>query len=80
MVDTNKSKFKNIYGDCITIKSKKVSVEEIEATNIKVYNITAKRISGANVEILGHSSVEEIEYSESLIIHDTCTVKKIVKE
>ena len=80
VVDTKESKFNNIYGDCINIKSSdKVTVNEIEATAISLVNVTANKVSGNKLEIFGYSNIDTIEYSESLIIHNTCKVKNIIK-
>ena len=76
----SQSYFKNIYGDCINIKSfKKTKIDEIEATNVSLYNVKANRVSGSKVEILGYSYVDVVEFSESLKLHDTCTIGKIIK-
>ena len=80
MIDTKESYFKNVYGDCINIKSfKKTKIDEIEATNVSLYNVKANRVSGSKVEILGYSYVDVVEFSESLKLHDTCTIGKIIK-
>ena len=80
MIDTKESHFKNIFGDCINIKSiRKTKIAEIEATNISLTNVQVKRVSGSKVEILKYSHVDVVEFSESLKIHDTCVIGKIIK-
>lgn len=74
--------FNNIYGDSIHIKSKldkKTVINEIEATNIDVRNVIAKRISGDDVKVTGSSIIDVIEYKNSLKIGELVTVKQIIK-
>lgn len=74
--------FNNIYGDSIHINNKqgkKTVINEIEATNIDVRNIIAKRISGDDVKVTGTAVIDVIEFKNSLKIGELVTVKQIIK-
>lgn len=76
------SNFNNIYGDCVTLEGRKrrtIDVNEIEATNIDLYCVKAKRVSGDNVKVTGNSVIDIIEFKQSLKISKNITVKEIIK-
>ena len=78
---SGEGKFNNIYGETIELKSKKrnIKVNEIEATNINLKSVQAKRISGDNVRVEGKSMIDVIEYRRTLQISKQVTVLEIVK-
>ena len=76
------SQFNNIYGENICIetkKHKKVTVNEIEATNIELKSVVAKRVSGEKVKITGRCVIDVIEFKDSLQLSKKVEVKQIVK-
>ena len=79
--NTEKARFKNIYGKVITIKCKKKPsyFNEIEATRIELANVKGIRISGNKLSILGRSEIETVEYRDELNIGEYVEIKSIVR-
>lgn len=75
------SKYNNIYGENINLDGKrnKVVVNEIEATNITLHKVFAKRVSGDVVKLTGKCEIEVIEYKNKLILTKNVQVKEIIK-
>lgn len=73
--------FENIYGESITISSRKrqTKFNTIEATNIYLKNVEGYRISGDNVTVLGDSKIKIIEYKNTLKIDKNISVEEIIK-
>lgn len=73
--------FDNIYGESITISSRKHATKfnTIEATNIYLKNAEGYRISGDDVTVLGESKIKIIEYKNNLKIGKNIKVEEIIK-
>ncbi|MCI5939496.1 MAG: hypothetical protein SOU07_02420 [Bacilli bacterium] len=76
-----KGEFENIYGESITISSRKslTKFNVIEATNINLKNVSGYRVSGDDVTILGCSKIKIIEYKNTLTLSKNITVEEIIK-
>lgn len=80
--DGEGSNYNNIYGEKIKLYSKrrkKITVNEIEATNIELKSVVAKRISGDNIKLEGKCEIEIIEFRNSLKLSNDTEVKQIIK-
>lgn len=75
-----KSNFKNIYGEAITLKSKKhySNFAEIEANRVEIINGIGLRVSAEDITILGKSEIGIVEYRKSLTLGNNVKVEKII--
>lgn len=80
------SNFNNIYGNYLTTENTgeynskyHCLANEIEVTVIHIENFEAKKVAGANVTIGANCIIDLVEFSESLEVHKTAQIKKIVK-
>ena len=76
------SSYNNIYGETINIeckRNKQTTVNEIEATNIELRSVVAKRVSGDNIVVTGKSVIDIIEFKDTLKISKNVDVKVIIK-
>lgn len=79
--DCGGSKFKEICGDKIKIKSKNnvTVVESIEATSIDLYGVQCEFVSGQDIIIGPKCEVNVVEYSGTLSISSNAMIRKVIK-
>lgn len=75
------SKYNNIYGENIIIDGKRnrVLVNEIEATNITLNKVYAKRVSGDTIKLTGKCEIDIVEYKSKLMLSNNVQIKEIIK-